>query len=104
VRFYFFLQALINILRIKVYKTMEALGVIWEVVKSLFRCANAQAVYVYKLQENLESLNKKWSDLQNKENDVLTEIDRDESTGLKKRTNEGIGWLQEFQKLQEVSF
>jgi len=104
VRFYFFLQVLINILRIKVYKTMEALGVIWEVAKSLFRCANAQAVYVYKLQENLELLNKIWDDLQNKQMDVLTKIDKDESTGVMKRTYEGIGWLQEFQTLQEVSF
>jgi uncharacterized protein YlxW (UPF0749 family) len=98
------LQALINILRIKVYKTMEALGVIWEVAKGLFSCTNAQAAYVYKLQENLDSLNQKWSDLQNKEKDLRTEIDRAESTGVKKRTNEVIGWLQEFQKLQEVFF
>nr|ABD32336.1 hypothetical protein MtrDRAFT_AC149642g2v2 [Medicago truncatula] len=83
---------------------MEALGVIWEVAKSLFGCANAQAVYVYKLQENLELLNKKWDDLQNKQKDVVTKIDKDESTGVMKRTYEGIGWLQEFQKLQEVSF
>ncbi|AES90455.1 putative P-loop containing nucleoside triphosphate hydrolase, leucine-rich repeat domain, L [Medicago truncatula] len=80
---------------------MEALGIIWEVAKSLFSCTNAQAAYVYKLQENLESLKEKWDDLQNKEKDVQTEIDRAESTGVKKRTNEGIGWLQEFQKLQE---
>ncbi|RHN52274.1 hypothetical protein MtrunA17_Chr6g0478711 [Medicago truncatula] len=96
------IRVLINILRIKVYKTMEALGVIWEVAKCLFSCTNAQAAYIYKLQENLESLNKKWDDLQNKEKDVLTKIDKDESTGVMKRTNEGIGWLQEFQTLQEV--
>jgi len=96
-----FLQALINILRIK---AMEALGVIWEVAKSLFSCTNAQAAYVYKLQENLESLKEKWGDLQNKEKDVQTEIDRAESTGVMKRTNEVIGWLQEFEKLQEVFF
>jgi len=102
--FCFLLQALINILRIKVYNTMEALGVIWEVVKSLFSCTNAQAAYVYKLQENLDSLNKKWDDLQNKEKDVQTEIATAESTGVKERTNEANGWLQEFQKLQEVCF
>ncbi|XP_050895461.1 probable disease resistance protein At5g63020 isoform X2 [Lathyrus oleraceus] len=80
---------------------MEALGVIWEVAKSLFSCTNAQAAYVYKLQENLESLMEKWEDLQNKKKDVQTEIDRAESTGLMKRTNEVIGWLHEFQKLEE---
>jgi len=83
---------------------MEALGVIWEVAKSLFSCTNAQAAYVYKLQENLESLKQKWDVLQNKEKDVQTEIDRAESTGVMKRTNEVIGWLHEFQKLQEVFF
>ncbi|KAI5386402.1 disease resistance protein RPS5 isoform X1 [Lathyrus oleraceus] len=80
---------------------MEALGVIWEVAKSLFSCTNAQAAYVYKLQENLESLMEKWEDLQNKKKDVQTEIDRAESTGLMKRTNEVIGWLHEFLKLEE---
>jgi len=83
---------------------MEALGVIWEDAKSLFSFANAQVAYVYKLQKNLESLNKKWNDLQNMEKDVLTAIDRAESTGVMKRTDEVIGWLQKFQKLQEVSF
>jgi len=100
VRYYFFLQAFINILRI-----MEAaLGVIWDFAKGLFSCINEQAASVYKLQENLESLNKKWGDLQNKEKDVQTEIDRAESTGVMKRTNAVNDWLQEFQKLLEVCF
>ncbi|CAK8577830.1 unnamed protein product [Lathyrus sativus] len=80
---------------------MEALGVIWEVAKSLFSWTKAQATYVYKLQENLESLMEKWEDLQNKKKDVQIEIDRAESTGVMKRTNEVIGWLHKFQKLEE---
>jgi predicted nuclease with TOPRIM domain len=60
--------------------------------------------YVYKLQENLESLNEKWGDLQNKEKEVLIEINTAENTEVQKRTNEVNSWLQEFQKLQEVSF
>ncbi|KAL5054379.1 hypothetical protein RYX36_035061 [Vicia faba] len=35
------------------------------------------------------------------EKDVQTKIDRDESTGIMKRTNEVNGWLQEFQNLEE---
>ncbi|CAK8577829.1 unnamed protein product [Lathyrus sativus] len=80
---------------------MEALGVIWEIAKSLFSCTKAQAAYVYKLQENLESLMKKWKDLENKKKDVQTEIDRAESTGVMKRSNEVIGWLHEFQNFEE---
>ncbi|XP_058730908.1 probable disease resistance protein At5g63020 isoform X2 [Vicia villosa] len=53
------------------------------------------------LQENLQSLKEKWEDLQNKKKDVQTEIDSAERTGVMKRTNEVIGWLQEFQKLEE---
>ncbi|CAK8577828.1 unnamed protein product [Lathyrus sativus] len=83
---------------------MEALGVIWEIAKSLFSCTKAQAAYVYKLQENLESLMKKWKDLENKKKDVQTEIDRAESTGVMKRSNEVIGWLHEFQNFEEVFF
>lgn len=81
---------------------MEALGVIWEVAKSLFSCTMAQASYVYKLQENMELLKEKWDDLQNKEKDVQIEINRAESTRVMKRTNEANGWLQEFQKLEKV--
>ncbi|CAK8577826.1 unnamed protein product [Lathyrus sativus] len=80
---------------------MEALGVIWEIAKSLFSCTKAQAAYVYKLQENLESLMEKWEDLENKKKDVQTEIDRAESTGVMKRSNEVIGWLHEFQNFEE---
>ncbi|CAK8577831.1 unnamed protein product [Lathyrus sativus] len=80
---------------------MEALSVIWDFAKSLFRCTNAQVAYVYKLQENLESLMEKWEDLENKKKDVQTEIDRAESTGVMKRSNEVIGWLHEFQKFEE---
>ncbi|XP_027348369.1 probable disease resistance protein At5g63020 [Abrus precatorius] len=80
---------------------MELLGIIWDAATRLFSCTKTQAAYVYKLEENVDSLKRKWDQLQNMEKDVQIRIQSAENTREKRRTNEVNGWLQEVLNLQQ---
>ncbi|XP_061367670.1 disease resistance protein RPS5-like [Gastrolobium bilobum] len=81
---------------------MEVVGVLWEVASCLFSCGNVHAAYVYKLEKNLESLQRKWVNLQSIRKDLHRRIDDAEETGEMKRTEEVNGWLEKVQNLQKV--
>ncbi|KAJ1391690.1 P-loop containing nucleoside triphosphate hydrolase [Sesbania bispinosa] len=81
---------------------MELAGVVWDAATRLFSCGKVHAGYVYKLEENLESLQRKWVHLTNLCMDVRRRIDDAEGMGEMQRADEVKGWLQEIQNLQKV--
>ncbi|XP_061367691.1 disease resistance protein SUMM2-like [Gastrolobium bilobum] len=80
----------------------DVAGVLWQVATCLFSCGKVHAAYVYKLEKNLASLQKKWDYLLNISTDRRRRIDEAEGTGEMQRTDEVNGWLQEVQNLQKV--
>ncbi|XP_027345070.1 probable disease resistance protein At1g61300 [Abrus precatorius] len=80
---------------------MELVGMLWDAATCLFRCGKVHAAYVYKLEENLTSLQMKFDALQNLSRDVQIRIDEAEATSERLRTNEVNGWLQRIHHLQE---
>ncbi|XP_027346389.1 probable disease resistance protein At5g63020 [Abrus precatorius] len=80
---------------------MELVGMLWDAATCLFRCGKVHAAYVYKLEENLTSLQTKCGDLQNLSRDVQIRIDEAEATSERLRTNEVSGWLEKIHHLQE---
>ncbi|XP_057419393.1 probable disease resistance protein At5g63020 isoform X2 [Lotus japonicus] len=84
-------------------KAMEvAAGLLLDAVIRLLSCGKVHAAYVYKLEENLALLQKKWIDLQNLNTDVHRRIDDAEGMGEMQRADEVNGWLQDVQDLQKV--
>ncbi|XP_057416277.1 probable disease resistance protein At5g63020 [Lotus japonicus] len=77
------------------------LGIIERTATCLFSCANKRASYVYKLEENVESLRGKWNQLQQMFNDINIRIQTAEYTGEMQRKNEVEGWLQDVGNLQK---
>ncbi|KAI9107772.1 hypothetical protein K1719_021108 [Acacia pycnantha] len=56
-------------------------GIIWwHITKCLCICAKKEADYIYKLEENLESLRDKWEDLQSMKEELETIVDEAENT------------------------
>ncbi|KAJ1379235.1 P-loop containing nucleoside triphosphate hydrolase [Sesbania bispinosa] len=81
---------------------MELAGVVWDAATRLFSCGKVHAGYVYKLEENLESLQRKWVHLTNLSMDVRRRIDDAEGMGEMQRADEVKGWLQDIQNFQKV--
>ena len=82
---------------------MELAGVCWDAAKVLFGCAKGQATYVFKLEENLDSLKVKWDELESIHRDMQSRIENAERMGERQRTNQVNLWLQRVQNLQRVT-
>ncbi|KAI9107911.1 hypothetical protein K1719_021247 [Acacia pycnantha] len=76
-------------------------GIIWDITKCLCGCAKKEADYIYKLEENLESLRDKWEDLQSMKEDLKTRVDEAENTGGMRRAQEINRWLQKVDNIQQ---
>ncbi|KAI9107802.1 hypothetical protein K1719_021138 [Acacia pycnantha] len=76
-------------------------GIIWDITKCLCGCAKKEADYVYKLEENLESLKDKWEDLQSMKGDLKTRVEEAENTGGMRRAQEIDRWLEKVDNIQQ---
>ncbi|KAK4278471.1 hypothetical protein QN277_016313 [Acacia crassicarpa] len=67
---------------------MEKVGdIIWDITKYLCGCAKQQANLICGLEENLQSLEAKWNDLEAMKKDVEEKIKADEETGEVQRSH-----------------
>ncbi|KAI9107398.1 hypothetical protein K1719_021435 [Acacia pycnantha] len=81
---------------------MEKAGdIIWDITKYLCSRAKHEADFICDLEENLQSLEAKWNDLEVLKKDVEAKIKADEETGEMQRTNEVSLWLEHIQNTAE---
>ncbi|KAK4269413.1 hypothetical protein QN277_022573 [Acacia crassicarpa] len=76
-------------------------GIIWDITKCLCGCAKKEADYIYKLEENLESLKDKWKDLQSMKEDLKTRVDEAENTQGMQIAHEIKRWLEKVDNIQQ---
>ncbi|KAI9107832.1 hypothetical protein K1719_021168 [Acacia pycnantha] len=76
-------------------------GIIWDITKCLCGCAKKEADYIYKLEENLESLRDKWKDLQCMKEDLKTRVDEAENTQGMQIAHEIKRWLEKVDNIQQ---
>ncbi|KAK4269407.1 hypothetical protein QN277_022567 [Acacia crassicarpa] len=76
-------------------------GILWDITKCLCSCAKKEADYIYKLEENLETLKDKWEDLRSMKEDLKKRVDEAENTGGMQRAEEINRWLQKVDNIQQ---